>query len=382
MAKALGALHRKLKLAPFLPLRKGKKTEERARSVADVIANKILNGRNYACKRIVLNEEFEHVFSKKTHGLITCVPPGDGALMDNDRNTAMCHFMALRAGSAVRAVLTFPGEKEGAAKETPRRSPRKQTAAATDPDGVDLDVEGLADLDGVELEAGSDKKGAPELPQKPLGRHSAGIRIRWIVSGFRCLHAPPGRVLSWPCTLCISRSPSPQAPLVRFVGATNEVKTKKQKLKEKKDSAPNAKPSVKRKKKEVDSSDGEDDEDDVDEGEDAFAHFSPPPKPPRRVMKQATLKSKICLSEIQEDDPFITAAPVEPPLSVENAGTRFVFVPAAQFNASNIGGWIAKYAPPIAPSICHRHRSTVRACYGLHAGPRIACECILLLVQD
>ena len=205
MAKALGALHRKLKLAPFLPLRKGKKTEERARSVADVIANKMLNGRNYACKRIVLSEEFEDVFSKKTRGLITFVPPGDGALMDNDRNTAMCHFMALRAGSAVRAVLTFPGEKEGAAKETPRRSPRKQTAAATDPDGVDLDIEGLADLDGVELEAGSDKKGAPELPQKPLGRHSAGIRIRWIVSGFRCLHAPPGRVLSWPCTLCISR---------------------------------------------------------------------------------------------------------------------------------------------------------------------------------
>ena len=46
--------------------------------------------------------------------------------------------------------------------------------------------------------------------------------------------------------------------------------------------------------------------------------------------------------EVAVDDALVTADAIEPPLTVQNAATRFVFVPAAQFDSEGIGGWVAK----------------------------------------
>ena len=70
----------------------------------------------------------------------------------------------------------------------------------------------------------------------------------------------------------------------------------------------------------------------------------PPQKAAKAATKQTTLKPKLSLNEIPTDHWTVTAAPVEPALTVENAGSRFVFVPASHFSSDGIGGWIAKCA--------------------------------------
>ena len=50
----------------------------------------------------------------------------------------------------------------------------------------------------------------------------------------------------------------------------------------------------------------------------------------------------MALGEVATDSSVVSETAVEPPFDVINAGSRFVFVPAAQFGAEGIGGWIAK----------------------------------------
>jgi hypothetical protein len=60
-------------------------------------------------------------------------------------------------------------------------------------------------------------------------------------------------------------------------------------------------------------------------------------------MKQTKLSlGPIKLCELSETDAILAAPAVEPVLTAKNAGSRFVHVPASQFDATGIGGWIAK----------------------------------------
>jgi hypothetical protein len=64
----------------------------------------------------------------------------------------------------------------------------------------------------------------------------------------------------------------------------------------------------------------------------------PPPKPAR----QTVLKPKFKLEEIAANHAFVTSPAAEPALTPTNATSRFVFVPASQFGAEGIGGWVAR----------------------------------------
>lgn len=66
-----------------------------------------------------------------------------------------------------------------------------------------------------------------------------------------------------------------------------------------------------------------------------------PTPPPPKSLKQSTLHPKLRMSEIRLNDPLVTAEAVAPPRSVENAASRFVLVPASQFESEGIGGWVA-----------------------------------------
>jgi hypothetical protein len=68
------------------------------------------------------------------------------------------------------------------------------------------------------------------------------------------------------------------------------------------------------------------------------------PKPAPKPLKQTKLNPKLALAELDMDAPAVFANPVAPELTVENAATRFILVPAAQFQAVGIGGWIARCA--------------------------------------
>ena len=64
------------------------------------------------------------------------------------------------------------------------------------------------------------------------------------------------------------------------------------------------------------------------------------PKPP--VLKQTSLSPKLSLTELPMEHELLSAEPVGPALQADNAATRFVLVPASQFGATGIGGWVAK----------------------------------------
>jgi hypothetical protein len=48
------------------------------------------------------------------------------------------------------------------------------------------------------------------------------------------------------------------------------------------------------------------------------------------------------LCEVPLESELLKADAVEPPLTVINAASRFVFVPATQFESEGVGGWVAK----------------------------------------
>ena len=68
----------------------------------------------------------------------------------------------------------------------------------------------------------------------------------------------------------------------------------------------------------------------------------PPPPPGPPALSQTKLPAGLKLCELAVDAPQVTAAAVGPPLEAATAATRFVFVPASQFEAVGIGGWIAR----------------------------------------
>jgi hypothetical protein len=189
MARQLGRLHTQLGLAPFLPQHHGKPNEKPGKP-ADVINNKFVNGRSYNCKRIVLSEEFKPVFSEKTLKLISFVSPLDEALVGDERNGAMVHFMAMRNGTAPRVKLSIPSlaelsaatksaaEQQHASREN--EPPQKPTLVNETPhdetprdetprnDGIDDEL-----LDGAEF-GGAPAGRGPGLPKrKPAGATGA-----------------------------------------------------------------------------------------------------------------------------------------------------------------------------------------------------------------
>ena len=113
-----------------------------------MIYNKFFNARHSNCKRIVLSENFREIFSASTQGRITFVPAGDERLLDNERNAAMCRFVALREGSAVRAVPTFPEEAKAGNNENSGQQPPAAvgaTAATISPHLPAADADAAAD---------------------------------------------------------------------------------------------------------------------------------------------------------------------------------------------------------------------------------------------
>ena len=63
---------------------------------------------------------------------------------------------------------------------------------------------------------------------------------------------------------------------------------------------------------------------------------------PAPTLKQTTLTPKLKLAELALGPSEVTAAAVDPPLSLENAVGRFVFVPGDQFGSQGISGWVGK----------------------------------------
>jgi len=80
----------------------------------------------------------------------------------------------------------------------------------------------------------------------------------------------------------------------------------------------------------------------LDSSEDESKPLKKGPKPAPKPLKQTKLNPKLALAELDMDAPAVFANPVAPELTVENAATRFILVPAAQFQAVGIGGWIAR----------------------------------------
>ena len=80
---------------------------------------------------------------------------------------------------------------------------------------------------------------------------------------------------------------------------------------------------------------------------------------------QTSLTPKLAMAEVATDSPYVTAAPVLPELTADNAATRYVFVPASEFGAEGIGGYVARCAlPPPAHSISSTHggEQVARSC--------------------
>mmetsp|Transcript_63012 Transcript_63012/g.140333 ORF Transcript_63012/g.140333 Transcript_63012/m.140333 type:complete len:101 (-) Transcript_63012:248-550(-) len=65
MVQRLSKIHRQLELASFKPSHEGKPGKEKERKIEDVISNKFLNGRHYACKRIVLSDESRSISPRR-----------------------------------------------------------------------------------------------------------------------------------------------------------------------------------------------------------------------------------------------------------------------------------------------------------------------------
>jgi hypothetical protein len=331
MARFLGLAHKRLKLAPFKPKHAGKVGKEVARVPMDVIGNKFFNARHYPCKRIVLSEEFKPLFSEKLQGHIRFVPPLDSALEDNERNSAMRHFVALCDGSAVRAVPVFPdpkcpkppacaADKENGSQEPP--APHSRADAPPAATGGGSAPPAPAALTAAEVEA----LGAALRPLDGAAFEPA-------------VGDPPPKM--------------PKAPVARQLPSAYGP-TKKAKLQEKRAAAATkrARGGVAKPKSRVpDSSDEEDkgevdeEEADDDEAESGLpkGRLAPPPlPPPPRPKKQAKLSASIKLAEVALDDAAVSRDAVEPPLEPKNAATRFIFVPASEFGTEGIGGWVAK----------------------------------------
>ena len=63
----------------------------------------------------------------------------------------------------------------------------------------------------------------------------------------------------------------------------------------------------------------------------------------RSRVVSGTLKSKFKTSILLKDSPIISQEPADPPLTEENAGGRFVYVPPSVFpTVEGQGGWVAK----------------------------------------
>ena len=270
------------------------------------------------------------MFSEKLQRLIRFVPALDVELQDNPRNDAMKHFAALRDGTAARTELVYPrsnefprpADQENGQQEPPKPPPAAVVAPCANALGADASDASndltQADhelLNGAELEVTE----VPPVPPMPTSRATAS----------------------------------------RGGASSGTGTTKRDALKEKKKAAQlarasgNKKPASGNKKpappkrNEKDSSDDDDSseeeaDDSSDDSSDEGRAKPPARKQSKPVLKQAKLSPKVSLCEIATDAPEVSALAVGPSLDAKNAGSRFVFVPAEQFQAEGIGGWVAK----------------------------------------
>ena len=77
----------------------------------------------------------------------------------------------------------------------------------------------------------------------------------------------------------------------------------------------------------------------------------PPKPPPKPCTVQTNLIAKVAMAEVATDSSYVTASPALPELTPDNAASRYVFVPASEFKAEGIGGWVARCALPTAHSL-------------------------------
>ena len=77
---------------------------------------------------------------------------------------------------------------------------------------------------------------------------------------------------------------------------------------------------------------------------------------------QTSLTPKLAMAEVATDSPYVTAAPVLPELTPDNAATRYVFVPASQFQAEGIGGYVARCTAPFQHTAAPTGESRSHAC--------------------
>ena len=80
-----------------------------------------------------------------------------------------------------------------------------------------------------------------------------------------------------------------------------------------------------------------------------------PAKPTKPRIVQMHLTPKVAMAEVATDSSYVTASPVLPELTADNAATRYVFVPAHEFSAEGIGGWVARCALPPSSTQQHPH---------------------------
>ena len=350
MVPMLAKIHRQLKLAEFQPKHAGKPGKEKARRVNEVIKNKWSNGRHYGCKRIVLSEEFRDEFSKKTQDLITFTNDPGELGPDNKRNAAMRAFVEMRKGARGRTAIAYPSDPSTAAGDAENVSASTANAAAAAASAAAASAAAAA----AAAQKPSPKSSSPEQPpdEEPPSSLRADSSDEEEAANSLDLEVLDGAVLMGPRA---SEGPPPppkaKKPAANRAASGSAVGgaqlSKKDQLKAKKRQKQASQPKHAKKARTEDSSveDSSDEDGDSSEGggeEGGGTVPAPKPKPPPKPKRQTVLKPKFKVEEIAVDHAAVTSPAAEPALTPANAASRFVFVPASQFGAAVIGGYVAR----------------------------------------
>ena len=347
-------------LPPFAASKKGA-----VRPAKQVITLRHQNARDAptAYKRMVLSSEFQEYIQPKSRASVTWVDPSSvEQLTGNVRNTVMGELVGMyHKSQGEPMIITLPSEVAKAkGKEAAAAIAAASTAAAV------AAAAGLAAA-GSNASAAAAAVNAAAAGEDAAAAVAAASAVA--VNGVRQVSSEWAGLLDGAQFGAEEHAMPWEMPALpkRGGGAKGDgAKTKKDCLLAKKSaakaagnaglstsSATSANARKRAKAAAVDSSDDEEEEeasdDDVDSSDvdssedDAGGRVPAPIKPPAKKLKQSTLPpSKIAMVEVAVDDALVTADAIEPPLTVQNAATRFVFVPAAQFDSEGIGGWVAK----------------------------------------
>jgi hypothetical protein len=238
---------------------------------------------------------------------------------------ACCHSVTISFPTDVLPSAKSTAEQEQSSREN--EPPQKPPLVD---DGVNDEVlDGLDGLDGTKFDPappGGRGPGLPPAKRKPMGAAAEALTMtKKQRLQEKKKAAAGGSKGKQPAKKPAAKKPAAKKPAAKRVADSSDEEEEEEIV----DSS------------DEESSDGEDGG--ADEGRSRAGFAKPPPlqKPPP-PLKQSTLTPKLTLAEIDEAHAALTSPAVEPALTADTAASRFVLVPASQFDAAGIGGWIAR----------------------------------------